>query len=53
MPTKTATIPCALVDIKANLNQYLRERNQTARYTSFDYCFNYFQAYREADSICE
>jgi hypothetical protein len=53
MPTKTASIPCALVDIKANLNEYLRERDQTARYTSFDYCFNYFQAYREADTIGE
>ncbi|HXQ72767.1 MAG TPA: hypothetical protein VN844_19875 [Pyrinomonadaceae bacterium] len=53
MPTKTASIPCPLVDIKANLNEYLRERDQTARYTSSDYCFNYFQAYRDADTISQ
>jgi hypothetical protein len=51
MPSKTVLIPCTPVDIKANLKKYLRERDQTARYSSFDYCFNYFQAYREAHTI--
>jgi hypothetical protein len=35
------------MDIEANLKTYLGERRPTARYTSFDYCFNYFQSHRE------
>jgi hypothetical protein len=31
------------VDIRANLEEYLRDRRATERYASFDYCFNYFQ----------
>ncbi len=29
--------------------QYLRGRRDTARYASFDYCFNYFQSFHEDD----
>jgi hypothetical protein len=36
-----------IVDIEGNLKAYLLERNPSARYTSFDYCFNYFQSHRE------
>lgn len=53
MATKTDSIPSGVVDIKANIDEFLRKRNQTARYTSFDYCFNYFQAYREAGTTRE
>jgi hypothetical protein len=35
------------MDIEANLKTYLGRRGPTARYTSFDYCFNHFQLHRE------
>lgn len=35
------------MDIEANLNIYLGERDPAARYASFDYCFNHFQAHRD------
>lgn len=39
------------MNIKTNLRKYLDGRQPFARYSSFDYCFNYFQAYREAGTI--
>ena len=36
------------VDIKGNLDAFLCRRSPTARYASFDYCFNYFQNARDA-----
>ena len=41
------------VDIEANLRTYLGDRLPTHRYSSFDYCFNYFQARREAGRIAD
>jgi hypothetical protein len=38
-------------DIEGNIRRYLGDRNPTARYASFDYCFNYFQAFRERDDV--
>jgi len=35
------------VDIEGNLKAYLGAREPTARYTSFDYCFNHFQSHRD------
>jgi hypothetical protein len=35
------------VDIKDNLDAFLRRRSPAARYASFDYCFNYFQEVRD------
>jgi hypothetical protein len=32
---------------EADLQEYLSHREPGARYASFDYCFNYFQSYRE------
>lgn len=32
-------------------NHYLDGRKPDARYTSFDYCFNYFQSFREEDKV--
>ena len=38
-----------VLDAEANLRHYLADRdNPTGRYASFDYCFNYFKAQREA-----
>jgi hypothetical protein len=34
------------MDITRNLDAYLRAREATARYTSFDYCYNHFQSHR-------
>jgi hypothetical protein len=42
-----------MVDIEANLKTYLGKREPSARYTSFDYCFNYFQAHREQGRLPE
>src|SRR5438128_2716098 len=41
------------MDIEANLNAYVGARDATARYASFDYCFNYFQAHHDRDSVAE
>lgn len=38
------------MDIEANLATYLGAREPTARYTSFDYCFNYFRDVRAGES---
>jgi hypothetical protein len=37
------------LDIEQNLRTYLGNRRPTARYTSFDYCFNHFQSHRHRD----
>jgi hypothetical protein len=39
------------VDIEANIAEYLGARSPADRYASFDYCFNYFQAFREERRI--
>jgi hypothetical protein len=38
-------------DIEANLKEYLGDLMPTARYASFDYCYNYFQSYRQRDDL--
>jgi hypothetical protein len=44
--------PCRTpADIEGNVKRYLGNRNPTARYASFDYCFNYFQSFRERDDV--
>lgn len=35
------------LEIERNIAEYLGDRKPTARYASFDYCFNYFQFHRE------
>jgi hypothetical protein len=35
------------VDITAHATRYLQGRRDTARYASFDYCFNYFQSFQD------
>lgn len=39
------------MDIEGNVQAYLGEREPLARYTSFDYCFNYFQEHRERNDL--
>jgi len=39
------------VDIDANVRTFLDGRNANERYASFDYCFNYFQEFREAGNV--
>ena len=38
-------------DIGGNVGRYLAGRNDTARYSSFDYCNNYFGSFRDAGRI--
>lgn len=39
------------MDIEANLQTYLSERQVAARYASFDYCFNYFRSFQEQGKL--
>lgn len=39
------------VNIEANLDEYLAARSPTDRYSSFDYCFNYFQSHWESERV--
>jgi hypothetical protein len=39
------------VDLDANLRKYLDGRKPNERYASFDYCFNYFQSFRESGDV--
>lgn len=41
------------MDLEANLNTYLGARKPAARYSSFDYCFNYFQDHRDNGRLGE
>lgn len=41
----------ANADIEANVGQYLGARRDTARYASFDYCFNYFRSFHERGNV--
>jgi hypothetical protein len=38
-------------EIDRNVRSYLDERRGTARYSSFDYCFNYFQAHHDGGHV--
>lgn len=39
------------IDIPALVDAYLSDRSDTARYASFDYCYNYFQDARDQDEL--
>jgi hypothetical protein len=39
------------LDIDTNVRKFLDGRNANERYASFDYCFNYFQSFREAANV--
>jgi hypothetical protein len=39
------------VDIVSNIEAYLGDRLDTARYCSFDYCFNYFRAFHDTGNV--
>ncbi len=40
-------------DIEANLDDYLGDRDGHARYSSFDYCFNYFRSFQREGRLAE
>jgi hypothetical protein len=37
--------------IEGNIRRYLGDHGPNARYSSFDYCFNYFQSFQERDDV--
>jgi len=39
------------VDLDTNLRRYLAGRKPDERYTSFDYCYNYFYSFRERGNV--
>ncbi len=39
------------LNVEKNLAAYLDDRQPVNRYTSSDYCFNYFHSYREAGRL--
>ncbi len=39
------------MDISGNIREYLNDRSPVKRYSSFDYCFNYFSDFYERDNI--
>lgn len=41
------------MDIEANLAAFTRDLGRDARYASFDYCFNYFQSFREQNCTAD
>ena len=41
------------MDIQANLKKFIGDRRPDQRYTSFDYCFNYFQSFREQHRVAQ
>lgn len=42
-----------VTDAEASIETYLGSRGPTDRYTSFDYCFNYFQSYRDESRVSD
>lgn len=40
-------------DIERYVEAYLSKRDPGARYASFDFCFNYFQSYRESGQLSD
>jgi len=39
------------MNVQENIKQYLESRDPLARCTSFDYCYNYFQSFRENSNL--
>lgn len=39
------------MDIATNVSRFMGERTADQRYASFDYCFNYFQSFRDGGNI--
>jgi hypothetical protein len=48
-----AEIRSDALDIGASFEHYIAKRSAEARYSSFDYCFNYFQSFREQGQVPE
>jgi hypothetical protein len=41
------------LDIEGNIRSFMSDRGPDARYASFDYCFNYFQSFREGSRTAD
>jgi len=41
------------MNIKDNINEYFESRGPKERYTSFDYCYNYFNSFNDVGAISE
>ncbi len=39
------------ITIDSNIKHYMDERKPYSRYTSYDYCYNYYQSFLNSDSI--
>ena len=52
-------IPFSAMDVHANQKRYMdgggkdMGRHPDGRYASFDYCFNYFQSFREQNRVAD
>ncbi len=57
--SKILTVNNGIMNIEKNIRDYIEGDNNTLgikpfeRYASFDYCFNYFQSFREQNSLAE
>jgi hypothetical protein len=40
-----------ITKVETDIEQYLSDRTPNGRYASFDYCFNYFQAFHEQNRV--
>ena len=45
----TQNIPQIIIE--SNIKQYIDERKPYSRYTSYDYCYNYYQSFLNSDRI--
>jgi len=50
-PGERSAARLAGVDVEGNISAYMSDRGGTARYSSFDYCFNYFRSHFERDAV--
>jgi hypothetical protein len=41
------------MNIEANIKRFMSDRKPEQRYASFDYCFNYFQSFRESGDTAD
>ncbi len=50
-PSRSAEELAQSVNVEGNIKTYLRSRGPNARYSSFDYCFNYFRSHQESGRV--
>ena len=42
-----------MLDVRRNIDNYLSDNSSIGRYSSFDYCYNYFQSFYERNEIAD